>query len=154
MRLFQLPLLAVLPLASTGCSIAMALSGTPEPNFDAFEVGSSRHVVETQFGKPIASEQLEDGRTRDTYRFEVGNSPNGHRALMNLYIDLATLFIYEIPGTIIEGTMGEEQETSIVYDAQDRVVAIEGYTPPPLSQAHQDAIKAHQDYESGAKSNP
>lgn len=48
---------ALLPLLS-GCSVAMALSGTPEPNFEAFEVGSNRKQVEIQLGSPIASQQV------------------------------------------------------------------------------------------------
>ncbi len=44
---------ASLSLTATGCSVAMALSGNPEPNFKAFEIGSSRQVVETQLGQPI-----------------------------------------------------------------------------------------------------
>ncbi len=43
-------------LALAGCSVAMALHGTPEPNFKAFEVGSSRQQVEIQLGKPVASQ--------------------------------------------------------------------------------------------------
>ncbi len=132
-------LLACLLVIFDGCSVFMAMNGTPAPNFDAFEVGSSRQLVEFQLGAPKASEPLQDGHSRDTYEFEVGNSPNNHRALMNLYIDLATLGLYEIPGTFIEASMGEMKQTSIVYDKDDRVVAIEGYTPPPPSAAHQKA---------------
>src|SRR5262249_52103449 len=76
---------ASLSLTVTGCSVAMALSGNPEPNFKAFEIGSTRQVVETQLGHPVASQKLEDGKQKDTYQYEMGNSPNGHRALMNLY---------------------------------------------------------------------
>ena len=59
-------------LTVTGCSVAMALSGNPEPNFKAFEIGSSRQVVETQLGHPIASQTLEDGQTKDTYPVRNG----------------------------------------------------------------------------------
>src|SRR5438445_6394227 len=90
-------LYAVLALA--GCSVAMALNGNPEPNFKAFEVGSNRQQVEIQLGKPVASQPIGEGKKKDTYHFEIGNSPNGHRAMMNLYIDLATIGIWELPGT-------------------------------------------------------
>lgn len=139
-------LLAALLLISSGCSVFMAMSGTPAPDFDAFDIGSSRKVVEFQLGSPKTSEPMEDGATRNTYEFEVGNSPNNHRALMNLYIDLATLGLYEIPGTFIEASMGERQHTSIVYDKDDRVVAIEGYTPPPRSAEHQQAIESQKQW--------
>ncbi|MDT7042584.1 hypothetical protein [Candidatus Nitronereus thalassa] len=135
------PLILVL-LFSSGCSVAMALNGKPQPNFEAFEVGSKRQMVELQLGTPVSSEPLEGGRHRDAYQFEMGNSPNGHRALWNLYMDFATFGIWEIPGTVIEGVMGEEELTYIVYDQNDRVVSIEGYTPPKPSPALQEAIAA------------
>lgn len=122
---------ALSALLLTGCSVAMALHGNPEPNFDAFAVGSSRKQVEIQLGTPVSTTKLQDGKREDTYRFEIGNAPNGHRAIMNAYIDLATLGIWELPGTIIEAMMGEEQETTIVYSADDRVLEIKGYRPPP-----------------------
>ena len=135
-------LLSYILLLTSGCSVAMALNGNQQPSFEAFEVGSKRQHVELQLGNPISSEQLEGGYRRDTYQFEMGNSPNGHRALWNLYMDLATLGIWEIPGTVIEGRMGDEKVTYIVYDQNDRVVSIEGFTPPEPSPALQQAIEA------------
>ena len=129
-------------LALAGCSVAMALHGTPEPNFKAFEVGSSRQQVEIQLGKPVASQPLGEGKKKDSYRFEMGNSPNGHRAVLNFYIDLATFGIWELPGTIVEAIMGHDEETRIIYDANDRVLAIEGYTPPEPTGALKEAIEA------------
>jgi hypothetical protein len=132
------------PLALAGCSVAMALHGTPEPNFKAFEVGSSRQQVEIQLGKPVTSQPLGEGKKKDSYRFEIGNSPNGHRAMMNLYIDLASFGLWELPGTVVEAMMGHEEETRIVYDANDRVVAIEGYTPPAPTGPVKEAIEAQE----------
>src|SRR5438093_11517610 len=121
-------------LALAGCSVAMALHGNPEPNFKAFEVGSSRQQVEIQLGKPVSSEQRGEGKKKDTYRFEVGNWPNGHRAMMNLYIDLATFGLWQVPGTIVEAMMAHKEDTLISYDGSNRVIAIAGYTPPePLA---------------------
>lgn len=131
----------------TGCSVAMALSGDPAPNFDAFEVGSARKQVEIQLGSPVASQPLENGRREDTYRYEIGNSPNGHRATMNLYIDLATIGLWELPGTIIEAMMGHEEESRIVYGPDDRVREIHGYRPPPPSAELEEARKSQEEYE-------
>lgn len=133
-------------MLTSGCSIAMALSGNPQPNFDAFDVGSTRKQVEIQLGPPVNDETLDNGNVKSLYAFEVGNSPNGHRAAMNFYIDLATLFLWEIPGTIIEGTMGEDQETFVVYDKTDRVVRIGGYRPPEPSQELQEARDAQKQH--------
>ena len=140
----DLALVASLSLTITGCSVAMALSGNPEPNFKAFENGSSRQVVETQLGHPIASQKLEDGKKKDTYQYEIGNSPNGHRALMNFYFDLATIGIWELFGTIIEARMGDTEQTQVTYNPEDRAVAIEGYTPPPPTGTLKEAIDAQE----------
>src|SRR5438093_516557 len=137
---------ALTALMLTGCSVAMALSGHPEPNFDAFEVGRSRKQVEIQLGTSISTSKLENGKQEDTYRFEMGNSPNGHRAMMNLYMDLATIGIWELPGTIIEAMMGDEHETTIVYSADDRILVIKGYRPPPPSKALRDAEEGQKKY--------
>src|SRR6266487_4250491 len=137
-------------LALAGCSVAMAMHGNPEPNFKAFETGSSRQQVEIQLGKPVASQPLGEGKKKDSYRFEIGNSPNGHRALMNFYIDLGTIGIWELPGTIVEAMMGHQEETRIVYDANDRVLAIEGYTPPEPTGALKESIEAHEKFDQPA----
>src|SRR5438309_6579734 len=110
-------------LALAGCSVAMALHGTPEPNFKAFEVGSSRQQVEIQLGEPVASQPLGEGKE---------------------YIDLATFGIWELPGTIVEAMMGHDEETRIIYDANVRVLAIEGYTPPEPTGALKEAIEAQE----------
>jgi len=140
----DLALVASLSLTVTGCSVAMALSGNAEPNFKAFEIGSSRQVVETQLGHPLASQKLEDGKKKDTYQYEIGNSPNGHRALMNFYFDLATIGIWELFGTIIEARMGDTEQTQVTYNPEDRAVAIEGYTPPAPTGTLKEAIDAQE----------
>lgn len=148
MRSTNLPSLGLalfLPSLSA-CSVAMALSGTPEPNFDAFEIGSSRKQVEIQLGSPISSQTLDGGKKADTYTFEMGNSPNGHRAMMNLYIDLATIGLWELPGTVIEAMMGDEQQTTVVYGPDDRVQEIKGFRPPPPSKALRDARDGQDKY--------
>ena len=119
----------------TGCSVAMALSGHTEPNFDAFELGSTRKQVEIQLGSPVASQPLENGRREDTYRYEIGNSPNGHRTIMDIYINLVTFGLWELPGTIAEAMMGHEEESKIVSGPENRGLEIHGYRSlPPFSR--------------------
>jgi len=139
-------LLGLLCLPLSGCSVAMALSGTPEPTFDAFEVGSSRKQVEIQLGTPVSMQTLDQGKRLAVYRYEIGNSPNGHRAMMNLYIDLATIGLWELPGTVIEAMMGTTEESRIVYGPNDRVLEIHGYRPPPPSPELKKAREAQESY--------
>ena len=63
---------------------------------------------------------------------------------MNFYIDLVTILIWELPATIIEARMGEDQKTIVVYDQSDRVVSIEGFRPPEPTGALKESIEAHE----------
>lgn len=137
-------------LANVGCSVAMALNGHQEPIFDAFEVGSSRKQVEIQLGTPISSKMLEEGKKEDTYKYEMGNSPNGARATLNFYIDLATIGLAEPILSLIEIFQGHDEYSYVVYSPDDRVVAISGYRPPPLSPEMKAAQEAQEQY----KKNP
>jgi hypothetical protein len=138
----RLLILAPACFVCAGCSIIMAMSGTPEPNFDAFQVGSTRAQVEDQLRTPVSSQVLPDDKRLYIYQYQMGNAPNGHRALMNLYIDVYTLGIWELPATIIEAMMGHQEESRIIYGPDDRVLEIHGYRPPPLSPVELQAIEA------------
>lgn len=133
-------------LLLSGCSVAMALHGNPEPNFDAFEVGSSRKQVEIQLGTPMSSTSLAGGTKEDSYRYEMGNSPNGARATLYFYYDVFTIGLAEVIFTPIELFQGHDEETKIVYSSDDRVLAIKGFTPAPPSpelKAAQEAQAQH-----------
>jgi hypothetical protein len=140
-----LSLIGLGPLLS-GCSIAMALHGSQEPNFEAFEMGSPRKQVEIQLGAPVSTTSLEDGKTEDTYRFEMGNSPNGARATIYFYYDLVTIGLAEPIFSLIEIFQGHTEESRITYDAEDRVVGIQGYTPPQPAPTLKAATEAQEQY--------
>jgi hypothetical protein len=134
----------------TGCSVAMALHGKQEPNFEAFEEGSSRKQVEIQLGTPAFEKVLDDGKKEDTYQYEIGNSPNGARATLYFYYDLATIGLAEPIFSLIELFQGHKEESRIIYDAQERVVSIQGYKPPRPSAE----LKAAMDEQDKYKKTP
>jgi len=139
----------------SGCSIAMAVSGTPEPNFDKIKVGATRERVESEFKNPISSKDLRDRKTEVTYEYEMANSPNPGRAWMNFYIDLVTIGLAEPILTVIELIQPHDEETQIVYSADDRVLEIRGYTPPPVSKVVIESEEAQERYiERRPKSKP
>jgi hypothetical protein len=129
-------------LMLSGCSVAMALHGNQEPNFDAFEVGSTRKQVEIQLGTPSSTISKTDGTKEDTYKYEIGNSPNGARATLYFYYDLFTIGLAEVIFTPIELFQGHDEETKIVYSSDDRVLDIKGYTPAPPSPELKAALEA------------
>ena len=145
-KLTSLVMMGFIGLANVGCSVAMALNGHQEPVFDAFEVGSSRKQVEIQLGTPVSSKMLEEGKKEDTYKYEMGNSPNGARATLYFYYDLATIGLAEPIFSLIEVFQGHDEYSYVVYSSDDRVEAISGYRPPPLSPEMKAAQEAQEQY--------
>lgn len=133
-------------LVLSGCSIAMALSGEKEPNFDYIVVGAPRNQVEAEFGHPAATNGLTDGKQEATYKYEMANSPNTGRAWANFYVDLATIGLAEPILTVIELVQPHDEETRIVYGSDNRVLEIHGYTPPPISKVVLESDEAQEKY--------
>ena len=120
-------------LVLSGCSIAMALHGNKEPNFEHIKVGAPKEEIEFEFTQPGTVKDLGNGKTEVTYKYEMGNSPNPGRATAHGVIDLYTLGLAEPILTLIELYQGHDEETRIVYDPDNKALEILGYTPPPLS---------------------
>lgn len=135
-------LYAVLTLS--GCSIAMAMIGDKEPDFEHIKVGATKEEIDFEFNQPGTPKDIGDGTTEVTYKYSMGNSPNAARAAIYGYYDLATLGFAEPVFTVIELFVGHKEETHIVYGADNRALRISGYTPPPLS-AEEKAALAEQD---------
>lgn len=129
----------------SGCSIGMALSGNKQPNFDYIAVGAPRNQVEVEFGHPVATNLLTEGKQEASYKYEMGNSPNSGRAWMWGYAWLTIIGILGEPiYSLIELNMGHDEETRIVYGPDNRVLEIHGYTPPPVSKVVIDAEESQE----------
>ena len=120
-------------LLLSGCSIAMALHGNKEPDFEHIKVGATKEELDFEFNQPGTSKDLGDGETEVTYKFEKGNSPNPGRAGVNGYIDLYTIGLAQPILTVIELLQGDDVETQVVYSPDKRALEIRGYIPPPPS---------------------
>ncbi len=131
-------------LTLSGCSIAMAMIGDKEPNFEYIKTGATKEVIEFEFNQPGTAKDLSEGQTEVTYQYKMGNSPNPARAAIYGYYDLATLGFAEPVFTLIELFVGHSEETRVVYDVNNKALTISGYTPPPLS-AEEKAALAEQD---------
>jgi hypothetical protein len=133
-------------LILSGCSIAMALHGNKEPNFEHITVGATKEEIDYEFNKPGTSKDLSDGKTEVTYKYEIGNSPNPGRAWVNIYVDLLTFGFAELILTPIELFQGKDVETRIVYDPGNKALEVLGYTPPPISAAVEMAQEEQEKY--------
>ena len=107
----------------TGCSVGMAMSGKPDPNVGALDIGQHRDVVILNLGQPTKTSATEAGRT-DIFNLERGNEQSVGRAAGHAVMDVLTIGLWEIVGTPIEGFTGDTFTLSIEYDENDRVKKI------------------------------
>jgi hypothetical protein len=128
-------------LTLSGCSVMMAMVGDKEPDFKHIKAGASKEEIDFEFNQPGTLKDLGDGKSEVTYKYEMGNSPNAARAAIYGYYDLATLGLAEPVFTIVEFFVGHKEQTSVVYSADNKVLSISGYTPPPLSPEMKAAIE-------------
>jgi hypothetical protein len=128
-------------LILSGCSVAMAMIGDKEPDFEHIKIGATKEEIEFEFNQPGTPKDLGEGKTEVTYKYAMGNSPNAARAAIYGYYDLATLGFAEPVFTLIELFVGHNEETSVVYDTDNKALHITGYTPPPLSPEMKAAIE-------------
>lgn len=114
--------------AHTGCAVYLAGKGHPGADLKALGVGASEQEVERQLGTPCSSELLGPGKRLSTYRFELTKQPNYARSTVHLLLDLATLGIWELPGSIYELSSEPGQgDVRIVYGPDDHVLEIQDY---------------------------
>jgi hypothetical protein len=117
----RLLFLAVVAQLAAGCSVGMALHGKEQPDLSVLRVGAERSQVEAALFTPESEVSLPDGRTQSTYFFEVGNEPSAGRAAVHGVMDILTFGIWELAGTPIEATQGDDMQVVVIYDAASKV---------------------------------
>jgi hypothetical protein len=114
--------------ACTGCAVYLAGKGHPGAHLEALGAGTSEQKVEHELGTPSSSEPLGAGKRRSTYRVELTKQPNYARATVHLLLDLVSLGIWELPGSIYELSSGHSKgDVEIVYGPDDRVLEVRDY---------------------------
>ena len=105
----------------SGCSVLLANTGMPNPNLSAVQVGATRGQLELELGYPVSSTRLPQGGSVDIYEFQLGRGPSDKRAMSHGLLDILTLGIWEVPGTLIELSVGEKRRIQVTYGPDDRV---------------------------------
>jgi hypothetical protein len=114
--------------ACTGCAVYMAGKGHPGAHLEALGVGTTEQNVEHELGTPSSSEPLGTGKRLSTYRVELTKQPNFARSTVHLLLDLATLGIWELPGSLYElGSGHRKGDVGIVYGPDNRVLELRDY---------------------------
>ena len=125
---FILPML--MPVLLAGCSVGMAMSGKPDPNISALDIGQDRDVVILNFGQP-AKTLMTDNKRADIFELERGNEQSMGRATGHAVMDLLTLGVWEIVGTPIEGFAGDTITLQIEYDENNKVQSVKTLESTP-----------------------
>ncbi len=111
---------------SGGCSVYMAANQPPAKNLALLKPGTPRSNLIAEYGPPISSE-TKNGMRHDIFKFTQGYSAGAKvgRALVHGAADVATLGLWEVVGTPVEGHFsGDEVSAEVAYDAQDNVTAV------------------------------
>jgi hypothetical protein len=103
-----------------GCSVGMALKGTPEPQLGSLAIGQNRSIVLLNLGQP-AKTLVEPGKRIDIFHLERGNEPSTGRAVAHALADVLTYGAWEIIGTGVEAFQGEKFTLTVEYDGDDSV---------------------------------
>lgn len=135
--IFFLSIVSVVMVSTQGCSVYLASHQPDKKDLTVLERGTPRQDVEAELGAPIS---LED-RNNDTveiYKFKQGYSKSAKlgRTLFHAIADVASLGVWEIPGTLIEkaGLHGTDLTAKVSYDAEGRVQSSEIFDATKLDQ--------------------
>ena len=122
-RKTSVALLAVLCLASSGCSAWMAATAPRQRDMGVLTPGVPRARIVEELGQPLSSTATVEG-PRDLFAFKQGYSRGAlvGRASLHILADLMTVGCWEIIGVPLESSMqGEDVRAQVDYDDQDRV---------------------------------
>ena len=112
----------------TGCAVYLAHKGHPGAHLGVLGVGTSEQHVEQEIGTPSSSELLGAGKRLSIYRVELTKQPNYARSTAHLILDIVTLGIWELPGSIYELSSGHRRgDVGIVYGPDDHVLEVRDY---------------------------
>jgi hypothetical protein len=142
--MFFLAIVCVVMVSIEGCSVYLASHQPDKKDLNVLERGTPRQDVEAELGSPIS---LED-RNNDTveiYKFKQGYSKSVKlgRTLFHAIADVASIGVWEIPGTLIEkvGLRGTDMTAKVSYDAEGRVQTSKLFDATKLGQEALEARK-------------
>lgn len=120
---------------STGCSVMMAAKAPRKKNMAILVPGTPRSQVIAELGTPLET-QREETETRDVFAFTQGYSlpTRVGRATFHALADVATLGLWEVVATPLEGALeGEAVRTEVLYDDEQTVSQVEYFSGAHLA---------------------
>lgn len=93
------------------------------------KVGTLRHRVIAEFGKPVLSER-KNGANVDVFKFVGGYSTAARtsRSFLHGAMNIGTFGLWDVFGKPVEsGFSGREVKMKVEYDTQDRISFVKRY---------------------------
>ena len=115
----------LLAIWGSGCSVYMAANQPGQKDLALLTKGQPRAKLIAEFGQPLHTE-IKDGVRKDIFQWQQGYHPGvrAGRAAGHAVASVATLGLWEVVGTPVEGYMnGTQLSAEVTYDRDD-VVAI------------------------------
>ena len=113
-------------LMLSGCSAYMAANQPGQKDFSVFKAGTPRDRVLAEFGTPMSTE-IVNGQRHDIFSFVQGyhGAVKAGRAVVHGVASIATLGLWEVIGTPVEGALnGSQLSVRVAYDPGDRVTQV------------------------------
>lgn len=121
----KISLLLFVVLFASSCSVYMAAKkeGTSQ---DELQQCRTRGCILSKGVEVVSSEKTESGELIETYKV-MQKKGSTARAIMHGLLDVATLGIWEVAGTPIEGAAGKKEYFSIkvYYDKEENIKKVE-----------------------------
>jgi hypothetical protein len=119
---FQYLVIVVAAIALSGCSVAMASKKKGVSVQEAMNCQTRSCFLTLRDATVMTTANHPDGSMSETYKILLEQGSTG-RAVMHGLLDVATLGIWEVAGTPIEGSAGKDQYTIITanYDGAGKL---------------------------------
>ncbi len=130
-RMILLMGVAFLLFSGYGCSAVMAVRQPEKKDINVLLPGNHQDMVRAELGAPIST-GIDGEYEYDVFGFSEGNSKGWGvtRAILYGILDVATLGVWEIIGTPIEGGISGGQKMNIRVVYQDKkVLRVDNLTP-------------------------
>lgn len=117
---------AALACSTAGCSAYMAANQPGQKDIAVLNPGQPRAKLIAEFGQPIHTE-TKDGVRKDIFQWTQGyhSGVRAGRAVGHAVASVATLGLWEVVGTPVEGYMnGSQLSAEVHYDRNDIVAKV------------------------------
>jgi hypothetical protein len=109
----------------SGCMVVSALKGKPGLDTTAIKVGMSKAEVERILGSPVHDWVTSAGVVYRVYAYDAGVPPSMGDATGHVFMDGATLGVWELLGAIKEfPECRKREQMAVSYDVNGTVIGI------------------------------